>query len=205
MAREKSESKRAAILAEAKRLFAERGFHATSVNDIVSRLELPVGSIYTYFKSKDEIIDVIIEEGWNGFIGSLKASLESQTEPEARMSAIVYGFLPALFRDTELISLFLNEASRIGKLDEKLEELTRVISSVIFELAKMRDVAIEMGPQRAMVALAVFFLGALDTSRLSTQLGLAVNRRDVVDFIAAVIENAFGVKLSDVGVPQPEF
>jgi AcrR family transcriptional regulator len=38
-----------------------------SMNDIARKIGIPVGSIYTYFPSKQALIETIIEEGWNQF------------------------------------------------------------------------------------------------------------------------------------------
>ena len=108
MARERDESKRTAILEEATRLFAERGFHATSVSDIVKGIDLPVGSVYTYFENKDAIIKAAIEEGWARLPRRAVGRLRGRAlGPRARLDIIINRFLPALLQKTELISLIL--------------------------------------------------------------------------------------------------
>jgi AcrR family transcriptional regulator len=49
------EGRRQQILAASKQLFAERGFHQTTMEDIANAAELSPGTIYLYFKSKDEL------------------------------------------------------------------------------------------------------------------------------------------------------
>jgi AcrR family transcriptional regulator len=44
------------IVRAALQVFAERGFHRATMQDIVRESGLSVGAIYTYFKSKDELI-----------------------------------------------------------------------------------------------------------------------------------------------------
>src|SRR4026209_2982156 len=44
------------IVRAATRVFSERGFHRATMQDIVRASGLSVGAIYTYFKSKDELI-----------------------------------------------------------------------------------------------------------------------------------------------------
>lgn len=50
------EKKRQAVLQTAARLFNERGFHATSLDDIAERLHVTKPTLYYYVKSKDEIL-----------------------------------------------------------------------------------------------------------------------------------------------------
>jgi AcrR family transcriptional regulator len=49
------EGRRQQILAASKQLFSERGFHQTTMEDIANAAELSSGTIYLYFKSKDEL------------------------------------------------------------------------------------------------------------------------------------------------------
>ncbi|GHC81563.1 TetR family transcriptional regulator [Pseudorhodoferax aquiterrae] len=50
------EKKRQAVLQTAARLFNERGFHATSLDDIAERLHVSKPTLYYYVKSKDDIL-----------------------------------------------------------------------------------------------------------------------------------------------------
>lgn len=53
---EQRERKRQAVLQTAARLFNERGFHATSLDDIAERLHVSKPTLYYYVKSKDDIL-----------------------------------------------------------------------------------------------------------------------------------------------------
>ncbi|MBW8806256.1 MAG: hypothetical protein AUG49_21820 [Catenulispora sp. 13_1_20CM_3_70_7] len=53
---EHAAARREQILAAAQACFARKGFHATSMNDIFAEAGLSAGAVYSYFKSKDEII-----------------------------------------------------------------------------------------------------------------------------------------------------
>ena len=82
MAREKDENKRIAVLQSSKLLFSSKGFVNTSIADIVRETGMSVGTIYTYFKSKDEIVRAIVEEGWS----SLYSRIETAMAGAARSS-----------------------------------------------------------------------------------------------------------------------
>ncbi len=199
MAREKDAEKRAAILSEAKRLFAERGFHATSIADIVSGIDMPVGSVYTYFKTKDEIIETIIEEGWAGFRDALAAALAAEPRPTAKLGVIVNRFLPEIFSDVDLISILLTEASDVSGLGEKLLYLARLIGEAVRGAQAAADgkergaQGMALGEGDMVAGLLVFFLGALDSVRLMRAAKLPVTEADILGFIRKVITNAYGV------------
>jgi len=46
-------------------LFAENGFHATSISQIASKAKISKGLTYNYFESKDRILDEIMDQGFN--------------------------------------------------------------------------------------------------------------------------------------------
>lgn len=54
-------ARRAQIVVAAGRLFAENGFHVTSMADIIGESRLSAGAVYRYFRSKEEIIGAVAE------------------------------------------------------------------------------------------------------------------------------------------------
>jgi AcrR family transcriptional regulator len=197
MARERDEGKRLAILAAAKRLFAARGFHGVSVSDLAREVELPVGSIYTYFESKEAIVSTVVEEGWLTFFAALSSAVSGPGKPEERLGLVVYRFLPGLFADIDLISIILAEAGMSVDLDEKLESLAALVSGLISELASSRGLVMDFPPSRARAAIMIYFLGSLDAVRIGRRPGIAVGPADVIDFIKLSIENSFGVRIAE--------
>jgi AcrR family transcriptional regulator len=62
VARPKSEAKRNAILAAATRLFAERGLSAAPTSEISKQAGVAEGTLFTYFKTKDDLMDALYRE-----------------------------------------------------------------------------------------------------------------------------------------------
>src|ERR1700710_1492193 len=61
----RSEATRKKIINAAVELFAEVGYQATGLGDIIERAELTKGALYYHFDSKDALATAIIEEGAN--------------------------------------------------------------------------------------------------------------------------------------------
>jgi len=57
--------KKKLIMDTALELFAENGFHATSISQIAKKAGISKGLTYNYFKSKDEILDQIVKTGFD--------------------------------------------------------------------------------------------------------------------------------------------
>ena len=57
------DARREQILAAARRVFQRNGFHATSMQDLFAEARLSSGAVYRYFRSKDEMVLAIAEDG----------------------------------------------------------------------------------------------------------------------------------------------
>lgn len=57
------EAKKALIVDSALHLFAEQGFHATSIREIAKKAKISKGLMYNYFESKDELLKEIFKKG----------------------------------------------------------------------------------------------------------------------------------------------
>jgi AcrR family transcriptional regulator len=63
--------KKQLIIDTALKLFAEHGFHATSISQIAKKAGISKGLTYNYFNSKKEILDEIVLTGFNTMYGNL--------------------------------------------------------------------------------------------------------------------------------------
>ena len=68
------EAKRNAVLQAAAQLFNERGFHATSLDDIAARLNVTKPTLYYYVKNKDEILLQCVSQGLTMMLEGIDAS-----------------------------------------------------------------------------------------------------------------------------------
>ena len=89
MSRVRDESKQTAILESAKRLFAKKSYASTVIADIAEDTGLPVGSIYTYFKGKEEILMTVIDEGWRNFYVELEKQLAPVENGKKKLEILV--------------------------------------------------------------------------------------------------------------------
>lgn len=69
-------STRDRIIASAKQLFSERGFHRTAIADLANDAQVSVGTIYRSFTNKSEIIRAIILADTEGTLGQLQVDID---------------------------------------------------------------------------------------------------------------------------------
>ena len=71
------EAKRNAVLSTAAQMFNERGFHATSLDDIAARLHVTKPTLYYYVKNKDEILLECVKKGLHMTLEGIEASRQA--------------------------------------------------------------------------------------------------------------------------------
>jgi AcrR family transcriptional regulator len=195
MARALSIEKRITIVETAKRLFAERGFAATSVADIARTAELPVGSIYTYFSSKEGLIRAIVDEGWADFRGRLQESFATTESPEEMFRLLLDTFLPELLADLDFITILLTEGIVYTRIEKKAQELGVLISSIFAPIISQAPSLKDFTPTDMEAALLVYFLGVLGAVRIAKAANLSITSSDVLAFLRLSIRNGLGVAI----------
>ncbi len=103
----KKEKRKFKIMQEALKLFASKGFYNTTIPDIAKTLQMSVGNIYNYFKSKDilarEIISFISK-----YLGDrLKAINEQDISTKEKTRLIIETYFETASQKPEMIDYFL--------------------------------------------------------------------------------------------------
>ncbi len=86
------------ILDTAKTVFAERGFFNATVEEIAERAELAVGTLYRYFKSKEEMYVSLLFEAMEMFRRNIETAKHSGAPPNEQLRA-VWNYFLAFYRE----------------------------------------------------------------------------------------------------------
>lgn len=85
------EQKRDHIEEAARELFIRQGFHATSMRDIAAQAGVSLGNLYNYYRTKEEILDSIINKYQQVIDQRLKAMFDDIDEPLLPENLIKFG------------------------------------------------------------------------------------------------------------------
>jgi AcrR family transcriptional regulator len=80
--------KRERLVESATALFHEQGVHRTTLAEVAERAQVPLGNVYYYFKTKDELIGAVLA-GYQAQAGALIESFERGRTPQARLKALI--------------------------------------------------------------------------------------------------------------------
>lgn len=164
--------KRARILKAAIRVFAKNGFYATRVSEIAKAAGVADGTIYLYFKNKDDVLITIFEEGITELLRILREVAESEEPFETRISRIIelqLGLLEDQRDLAEVITVNLRQSSRLLKqyAAPLFMQYIDVIAAVVRQGQEAGAFRPDLNPR--VVARSLF--GALDAILLTWALG----------------------------------
>lgn len=171
-ARARSGDKRDRILDAAVRVFAKEGFHATKVSDIARAAGVADGTIYLYFKSKEELLVSLFEdrvERLLRYLGSELEKIDSVPQKYRRIVELQLGIFQDERELAEVVTIILRESTKLIKefAAPKFMEYLDAIAKVVAEGQARGDFRSDVSPH--LVARATF--GALDGIALTWAVG----------------------------------
>ncbi|MGI8883961.1 MAG: TetR/AcrR family transcriptional regulator [Pyrinomonadaceae bacterium] len=155
--------KREAILRAAVKVFARKGFFNSKVADIAREAGIADGTVYLYFKSKDEILHSVFDRAMEEFIAEGKREIEGIIEPDKRLQKIARLHLERLSADRDLAVVFQVELRGSTKFMEEFSgggfaEYLDIIRQTIAEGQRQGVFRQDLKP----VVCAKILYGALD-------------------------------------------
>jgi TetR/AcrR family transcriptional regulator, cholesterol catabolism regulator len=131
------EERRAQLAATAAKLFAERGYHATSMADLTEAAGLKRGGIYHYIDTKSDLLLLIHEEVIKPLADELREIEKRKDPPAESVRALAQAFLGSIANRNEEVRVFLHEQRAIQDRPEWKEvrsgrrQLERVVERVL--------------------------------------------------------------------------
>ncbi|RKT17756.1 TetR family transcriptional regulator [Streptomyces sp. 1114.5] len=90
--RVRASQKRRRLSAAAARVLHEQGVERTTLADIAREADVPVGNVYYYFKTKDELVRAALSEH-GAYLDELTGGLEQLADPRDRLKALVQAWI----------------------------------------------------------------------------------------------------------------
>ena len=183
----KSNDKYAAILRAAIKVFAGSGFFNSKVADVAREAGVADGTVYLYFKNKDDILVSIFNNYMEEALAAGKASLAKTGDPVEKLRRIVHAHLEGLGRDRNLAVVFQVELRSSSKFMEqfsatKVTEYLELIREVVEE--GQRSGVFRSALNTKVIAKVLF--GALD--EMATNWVLSRKRYSLVSTAEPVLD-----------------
>jgi AcrR family transcriptional regulator len=124
---EPEQGKRERLVAGARRVMHQQGVQKTTIADIAQAADVPVGNVYYYFKTKDDLVAAAID-GHACDVQARLGSLERHRTPQARLKALVR----ELMSQRELVADYgCPLGSLCSELDKRADGLDRTCAELL--------------------------------------------------------------------------
>lgn len=103
------------VLTAALELFAERGYDATSVNEVVVRAGVTKGAMYHYFTAKEDLLYEIYRGLLDQQLADLDRIVAERSDPAAALHAVIENLVTTTISHSREVTVFSRETSRLGE------------------------------------------------------------------------------------------
>jgi AcrR family transcriptional regulator len=180
---------REGIIEAAARIFSEKGFHATSMQDIADAVNLQKASLYHHFSSKQEILVEILDHALDLINNRLELVLSQSLSPDEKLRQSMVSYFQTIAENRNLSAVLLLE---LRSLDPELkarqasrrEKFERLWRNLIIE-GKQQGVFTNVDPSLTARAL----LGVMNWSVTWYRSDGPRTAREIADLFADLLLN----------------
>jgi TetR/AcrR family fatty acid metabolism transcriptional regulator len=134
----KNENKHQKILKAAIKIFAEKGFYNSRVAEIAKEANVADGTIYLYFKNKDDILISLFEEEFGQIVENTRKELEKEKDPLQKIRRFAIMHLSIVFKQQQLgevLGVEVRQSSKFMKeyINKPFIEYLNLIRSIVIE------------------------------------------------------------------------
>ncbi len=144
------------ILRTSARIFAEKGYHSTSMRDISRDTKVSLAGLYYYCKSKEELLFLIQDNCFGHVLERLEQSLKETTEPVEKLRFVIENHLSFFAANMAEMKVLSHEADSLeGEMREhvsgKKQQYTKLVRRIMSEVQQQTAA----GHERSKIDLTV--------------------------------------------------
>ncbi|MCD4819633.1 MAG: TetR/AcrR family transcriptional regulator [Candidatus Cloacimonetes bacterium] len=151
------EKSRKIIINTAMELFANYGYHSTTIEKISKKAGISKGLIYNYYKSKDELLESVLMQGFN-FIDEITKISQAKKSAQEKLQLLLENFTKSLQENLPFWKLYQNIISQ-PSIMHKLNKFKEYFESVFGPLLMSIFIELfgnEMSEQEIQIEVMLF-------------------------------------------------
>ncbi|MFI6445012.1 TetR/AcrR family transcriptional regulator [Kitasatospora sp. NPDC050543] len=129
--------KRERLALAASRVLHEQGVEKTTLADIARAAYVPVGNVYYYFKTKDQLVEAAIEAHAEG-LRSVTEELDQLPTPQERLKALLGGWAEQRETAARYGCPFGSLSSELGKREDGLDRTAATVMQLLIDWAEQQ-------------------------------------------------------------------
>ena len=171
--RQRKDAKRTAMMQAALKIFAENGYHAATVRDVVNLSNVAIGTFYFYFPDKETLFGYLYDETADFLFQTIRQAAQKENDFANQVAGTVDAYLKIALYEPAIVQLLLmGGIGTIPSLDEKHNQFRERMIGIWRKLIES-GCAEGLLPSQESRTSAEFIVGGLDA--LITQLLLVPN------------------------------
>jgi AcrR family transcriptional regulator len=194
----KGRQTRAAIEQAARKLFAERGFHGTTLADITSAAGKSGAVFYRYFADKEDLLAALAESFLHDVVtpSGLSLALPDAPDDDAFFTSVVTGYWNMFKQNIGImiaVAQLATTQQRFAAVQNEFRRFGMDIVAASVRHAQQNGYAAELHPEHIAAAIALLFenfttvyAGSLGSSSAPGRLGLEIGDEDAIATLSTV-------------------
>lgn len=186
------------LLQAAAEVFAERGFHEATLDEVAAAAGFTKGAVYSNFKNKDDLFLALLEDAYGREIAALRATLaNSDVPPEARIGdfvALIGGELDRAPAGSLYLEFYLyalrNPVAR-ARMNELEQEDVRAIAEILESEREKRGIINDEPAERTARIIVALFRGLFMMRTANPEIA----GKELIEAAIAFVTRAQGIEV----------
>jgi AcrR family transcriptional regulator len=200
MARVREEGLRERIIDSAISIFGRKGYQAATLKDIAESADISTGTVYTYFKDKEDLFAVAFQCRWEEFCDDLEAIAQQPQSLEERFQTLLGTGLEALVATLPAFRGMLFDAGRMNMVKPAILRVVEAIDNLVAPYYSQEALSSEDGNLTRKTLISIFVTGIPFIAAFATEQSVEQD----IERLRVAMENFLRaiVSLRDVGQPE---
>ncbi|MEM1050456.1 MAG: TetR/AcrR family transcriptional regulator [Pseudomonadota bacterium] len=187
----------------ARDVFLENGYDGARMADIARRAGVAEGTVYLYFRTKNDLMRAFIADFWADLTQQAKLAVDGIDDPLEALAALALFHIESLIERFDIIQLTQSEPV-VPKTSAENREYMRTYVQVFDETWRRGVDRSQLESETPLWLVRDIFFGSLEYSARTIKFHPRRSAKPVVENLMAVIEQKHGLKTKDKGTQDTD-
>lgn len=150
------------ILNSAGAVFAEHGFYKATISQIAARAGVADGTLYLYFKNKDDILYQYLSFKTDVVFKKMNAAVAKGTDAESKLRNLIRCHLEEFQRDKNMAIVFQSEVRYLRDIESQIKDISKMYFDLLSDIIEQGQIEGAMRQDLFVGLVKRFILGAVE-------------------------------------------
>jgi len=150
------------ILNSAGAIFAEYGFHKATISQIATQAGVADGTLYLYFKNKDDILYQFISFKTNVVFKEMNAAVKKGQNAEEKLRYLIRCHLTEFQNDRNMAIIFQSEVRYLREIESQIKDISKMYLDLLSDIIERGQIEGSMRQDLFIGLVKRFILGAVE-------------------------------------------